>query len=177
MLSLSFSLHSVHTAPRSLLLLVSRSWSASLGRTCSVTSSRSTLARRAHTRESGDVRLSPKKKTSHSCLFDPRLDSTRLVRQTGISRRVLPDDLRPLTPPPPRFDALPVESTTLRTGRQRRRRGQEGESVLEVREQQSGSESDKGLDSSSHDDRRSSSSRGNERITSRFTVQETGLWR
>lgn len=176
---LFLSLHSVPTDPE-----LCRCWSAtrSVLPNCSVTSSRSTPARTpvrppltAQEKE-GNVR------TPFKSLGSPCPTLTRPgggVANGSASKRGRSPSLDLPPPTVPRLDALPIKSTTVGVGGQRRRsrnRGQEGESFIddEVGQQQSGSESDKGLGSSSNDHDRSS---GDERITSRFTVQETSLWR
>lgn len=174
---LSLYLHRILRTPRSLLLLplllVSRS--SSFG---SVTSSRSTLAARCTLTREGGVERRGTSLKSRSPLEHARVAPscpTRLVRPTDQQEgRSLPLLIvRTLS----RLDALAIKSKTFGTGGQRRRREQEGESFVDkVRQQQSGSESDKGLGASNgndDDDNRS----GYERITSRFTVQETSLWR
>ena len=170
------SLHSVHT--NSLPLLVSRSLVVLVPSAELFSDIVSLNTRRPpHTHERGGGKGGTyRRPLSRSCLFDPlgqrpRLDSSREANGSARGSISSLDILRPRS----RLDALPIRSTTLGIGGQRRRRrGQEGESFIdEVRQQQSGSESDKGLDSSNDDHRRSRDGR----ITSKFTVQETGLRR
>lgn len=144
-----------------------------------MTSSRSTTAARRTLTRDKERNLGPSSCLTRVKLPDPaRPAPTRRQGQTDQQHESSVPSLDPVLPTtPPRLDAVPIKSTTLGTGGQRRRREQEGESFVDkVRQQQSGSESDKGLGASNGNDGDDNRS-GYERITSRFTVQETSLWR